>query len=279
MATLPTKQHTILYPQDKSYTYRYPNNSGYLASENYVDEKLTLYQPLLVSGTNIKTINGTTILGSGDLVVSGGVPYTGATANVNIGSYDFYSRKIITTDSITSATNIYAGDKSNTYASYCGFVAGGATKGGFLDFWHNGSRIAQFATTATFFQFFTDSGKELKFYVNNSFTKPLIWGKTNKDILFPENCGVGLPTATSIGARLHVECASASSSLNALKITMLDTTDMYRITADKKMAWFNATPVVRQTGGVLTAGATYTSNEQTMLQNVFTALQNYGLIT
>ncbi len=32
----------------------------------------TLYQSILVSGTNIKTINGSTILGSGDLVVSGG---------------------------------------------------------------------------------------------------------------------------------------------------------------------------------------------------------------
>lgn len=32
----------------------------------------TVYQAILVSGTNIKTINGSTILGSGDLVVSGG---------------------------------------------------------------------------------------------------------------------------------------------------------------------------------------------------------------
>jgi len=32
----------------------------------------TIYQAILVSGTNIKTINGTTILGSGDLVISGG---------------------------------------------------------------------------------------------------------------------------------------------------------------------------------------------------------------
>ena len=32
----------------------------------------TLYQSILVSGTNIKTINGTSVLGSGDLVVSGG---------------------------------------------------------------------------------------------------------------------------------------------------------------------------------------------------------------
>lgn len=32
----------------------------------------TSYQPALVSGTNIKTINGTSLLGSGDLVISGG---------------------------------------------------------------------------------------------------------------------------------------------------------------------------------------------------------------
>lgn len=32
----------------------------------------TIYQAILVSGTNIKTINGTSILGSGDLVVGGG---------------------------------------------------------------------------------------------------------------------------------------------------------------------------------------------------------------
>lgn len=269
------KQHTFLYPQDKSYSFVYPNG-GYLVNRSTVDELLDNYQERLVSGVNIKTINSTTILGSGNFDL---VPYTGANANVNIGANDFYSRKIITTDNITSAKNIYAGDKTTTYASYCGFVAGGTTSGGFLDFWHNNVRIAQFATTSTFFQFFTDSGKELKFYVNNSFTKPLIWGKTNKDILFPENCGIGLPTATAIDSRLHVECASPSSSLNALKIVMSDTTSMLRITADKKLAFYNSTPVAKQVGGVLTAGASYTSNEQSMINKMYVALQNYGLLT
>jgi hypothetical protein len=36
-------------------------------------------QPTLVSGTNIKTINGNTILGSGDLTISGGITGTGTT--------------------------------------------------------------------------------------------------------------------------------------------------------------------------------------------------------
>ena len=39
-------------------------------------------QPTLVSGTNIKTVNGTSILGSGDLVVSGGVTSVTGTAPV-----------------------------------------------------------------------------------------------------------------------------------------------------------------------------------------------------
>ena len=39
----------------------------------YVDAKATSKQDTLVSGTNIKTINGTTILGSGDVIVGGQV--------------------------------------------------------------------------------------------------------------------------------------------------------------------------------------------------------------
>jgi len=45
-----------------------PNESGTFALTQQVDAK----QDTLVSGTNIKTINGNSVLGSGDLVVSGG---------------------------------------------------------------------------------------------------------------------------------------------------------------------------------------------------------------
>jgi len=36
---------------------------------------------------------------------------------------------------------------------------------------------------------------------------------------------------------------------------------------------------VQQIGGTLTAGATYTTNEQDMINKMFTALKNYGLLT
>ena len=41
-------------------------------TKTYVDTQLTDKQDKLVSGTNIKTINGSTILGSGDITISGG---------------------------------------------------------------------------------------------------------------------------------------------------------------------------------------------------------------
>jgi hypothetical protein len=43
---------------------------GGYATETYVDTEVATKQNTLVSGTNIKTVNGNSILGSGDLVVS-----------------------------------------------------------------------------------------------------------------------------------------------------------------------------------------------------------------
>lgn len=45
------------------------------------------------------------------------------------------------------------------------------------------------------------------------------------------------------------------------------------------VGWFNASPVFQQTGGATTAGAVYTSNEQVMLNRMYSALRNYGLLS
>ena len=48
-------------------------------------------QPTLVSGTNIKTVNGAALLGSGDLVVASGVTsFNGLTGAVSYATQDFY---------------------------------------------------------------------------------------------------------------------------------------------------------------------------------------------
>jgi hypothetical protein len=47
--------------------------------------------------------------------------------------------------------------------------------------------------------------------------------------------------------------------------------------ANQKLAFFGNTPVVQPTLGAATAGASYTSNEQTMLQAVYNAVRTLGL--
>lgn len=62
------------------------------------------YQPLLVSGTNIKTINGDSVLGSGDLVV-GGAADTFETVSKNLdaeGATLTYSGETLTQIGYTS---------------------------------------------------------------------------------------------------------------------------------------------------------------------------------
>ena len=49
-----------------------------IASRNYVDSKVSTKQDTLVSGTNIKTINNQSLLGSGNITIGGG------STNINI---------------------------------------------------------------------------------------------------------------------------------------------------------------------------------------------------
>ena len=48
------------------------NNSGIDVNKSYVDSVLNGKQDALTSGTNIKTVNGQSLLGSGDIAISGG---------------------------------------------------------------------------------------------------------------------------------------------------------------------------------------------------------------
>jgi len=53
----------------------------------------------------------------------------------------------------------------------------------------------------------------------------------------------------------------------------------YRAASVNYLSFFGVTPVVRQTGGAATASGTYGATEQTMLNAVYSALRNYGLLT
>jgi len=49
-------------------------------------------------------------------------------------------------------------------------------------------------------------------------------------------------------------------------------------TVTQKIGFFGATPVVAQAGAAGTADATYSANEVTMINNMYTAMRNYGLL-
>lgn len=85
----------------------------------------TVYQAILVSGTNIKTVNGNTLLGSGDVVISGGVSSVGGTAPIasSGGSTPTISLNVGgVTDTYLAAgidaTKIGTGDVNNTEFAY-----------------------------------------------------------------------------------------------------------------------------------------------------------------
>lgn len=64
------------------------NGDSGLVARTKINENFTetySKQDALVSGTNIKTINGADVLGSGDLTVSGGVTHPQAMARISLG--------------------------------------------------------------------------------------------------------------------------------------------------------------------------------------------------
>ena len=53
-----------------------------VSSQKAIKTKIDTKQDTLVSGTNIKTVNGNSLLGSGDITISGGVAWGNITGNI-----------------------------------------------------------------------------------------------------------------------------------------------------------------------------------------------------
>ena len=65
--------NTIIYRDGNGHAnITTPTQSNHIANKRYVDNAISGKQDTLVSGTNIKTINGESILGSGNITIQGG---------------------------------------------------------------------------------------------------------------------------------------------------------------------------------------------------------------
>ena len=78
--------------------------------------------------------------------------------------------------------NLYVGNSNTSYSGYNSIIIGGSATNAVLDFVSNGTRIGEFYTSSNSFNFFTDTGKNLNFYVNNNLAIPAITIGTNSNV-------------------------------------------------------------------------------------------------
>lgn len=94
LQSVPSEYVTETELNNKGYATSSQLNTGFADAERKfaaLNEEMDNKQPMLVSGTNIKTINGNSILGSGNIVISGGGSSSGgggAYAEVSHGTGD-----------------------------------------------------------------------------------------------------------------------------------------------------------------------------------------------
>lgn len=94
LQSVPSEYVTETELNNKGYATSSQLNTGFADAERKfaaLNEEMDNKQPILVSGTNIKTINGNSILGSGNIVISGGGSSSGgggAYAEVSHGTSD-----------------------------------------------------------------------------------------------------------------------------------------------------------------------------------------------
>ena len=93
-------------------------------TKNAINNKLTKKQDTLVSGTNIKTINGNSLLGSGDLTISGSGAIYQHNLCIWIGDTVHYIYITIFNNSATALTvenidQVFNAIKPNMTGTYC----------------------------------------------------------------------------------------------------------------------------------------------------------------
>lgn len=83
-------EDTIVLLRDSEGSYRIYKNSTILSEISSLEESLSKKQEELIPGTNIKTINGVSILGEGNIEIQGGGDFSGSAADINyVSEYAF----------------------------------------------------------------------------------------------------------------------------------------------------------------------------------------------
>ena len=235
--------------------------------------------------------------------LSGYVPYTGASSNVNLGANSLFTTTLgVGISSSLSSTAQIRGTSSTTGSTFSvqnstpvnvfnvlnsGFVGIGSNTPVSLLHIGTGSGTTLGSDTTPVITFnsvnngiYLDSNR-LFFKAGGAFSfggdaNGLIGSQFRINVANTNN----LTTPIFVPSRLLSGTTSGLGGTNAGDICLITSgTTRLRINYNGNLGFFGVTPVERQTLGAATAGATYTATEQGMLQRVYDALRNYGLGT
>jgi hypothetical protein len=232
-----------------------------------------------------------------------GVPYTGATANVNLGANSLFASTLgVGVSSSLSSTAQIRGTSSTTGSTFSvqnstpvnlfnvlnsGFVGIGTNTP--VSLLHigtgTGTTLGDLTTPVITFNsvnngIYLDSNR-LFFKTAGSFSfgtdaNGLIGSQFRINVANTNN----LTTPIFVPSRLLSGTTSGLGGTSSGDICLITNSNTrLRINYNGDLGFFGVTPVARQTLGAATAGATYTATEQGMLQRVYDALRNYGLGT
>jgi hypothetical protein len=120
------------------------------------------------------------------------------------------------------------------------------------------------------------SGSVVSYAGNASYAVPA----TATTMLYLDITAAGaLTAAAAYPTTAHIRLATVVAGASSIT-SITDNRQAYEVVgANQKWGLFGVTPVVRQTGGAATAGASYTAAEQGMINAMYTALRAYGLLT
>ena len=235
--------------------------------------------------------------------LSGYVPYTGASSNVNLGANSLFTTTLgVGISSGLSSTAQIRGTSSTTGST---FSVQNSTPVNLFNVLNSGFVGIGTNTPISLLHIGTGSGTTL-----GDFTTPVITFNTlnngvylDSNRLFFKAAGAfnfGIDSTGALGNQFRINGAASNNvttpifvpsrlSLgpnsgfggnNAGDICLITNSNTrLRINYNGDLGFFGVTPVARQTLGAATAGATYTATEQGMLQRVYDALRNYGLGT
>jgi hypothetical protein len=180
-------------------------SSQFLKANGSVDS--TSYQPTLVSGTNIKTVNGNSLLGSGDLVISGGggaiAVGTTAVTSGTVGRVFFQG-----TGDVVQQDSGFTWDNTNKRLGVNGATSSiiRAT---------SGTRVIQLENYSTDINYLTSTGGNLRIRTTDM-SNIEFWANSTRRVIFDFLGNVGIGTSPT--ARLDVRAQGALSTDIAFRV-------------------------------------------------------------